>query len=169
MKRFSRIQAVAGAIAVLAVMVAPSAAQQNGVMNGASADRKEIHDYVLTTDKLTRFERAATGVQTVLKDTPGLQDQLNADAQNNAGPNTIAQSVAALDKYPQLVSIIKSNGFSTHEYIVITFVIMNVYTYIAVKKTSPNLPMPPAVSPANVTFIQSNFARVDALVQLMSQ
>jgi hypothetical protein len=164
MTRFPKLHAVVAAIAILAGTAALSAAQSNSAAQQA-ADAKEIHDYQLTTDKLTRYEGAAKAVQKILKDNPALQQKLDSDSQNNSGPNSIAQSAAALDKQTQLVAAIKSAGFGTHEYVVITYALMASEGYVAMKKSVPNTPLPADVSAANAAFAEANFARIQILAQ----
>jgi hypothetical protein len=165
MTSFQKLHALTAAIAILVGTVALSAAQSNNAASQQTADAKEIHDYQLTTDKLTRYETAAKAVQKILKDNPALQQKLDSDSQNNSGPNSIAQSAAALDKQTQLVAVIKSAGFGTHEYVVATYTLMVSESYVAMKKSVPNTPMPPSVSPANAAFAEANFARIQVLAQ----
>jgi hypothetical protein len=164
MTRFPKLHALAAAIAILAGAAALSAAQSNSAAQLA-ADAKEIRDYQLTTDKLTRYEGAAKAVQKILKDNPAVQQKLDSDSQNSSGPNSIAQSAAALDKQTQLVAAIKSAGFGTHEYVVITYALMASESYVAMKKSVPNTPMPQDVSPANAAFAEANFGRIQILAQ----
>jgi hypothetical protein len=165
MTRFPKLHAVGAAIAILAGTAAISAAQSNNAANQMAADAKEIRDYQLTTDKLTRYEGAAKAVQKILKDNPAVQQKLDSDSQNSSGPNSIAQSAAALDKQSQLVAAIKSAGFGTHEYVVLTYALMASEGYIAMKKSVPNTPMPQDVSPANAAFAEANFGRIQILAQ----
>jgi hypothetical protein len=169
MKRFSKIHALAAAIAVLAAVAASLSARPITVSTQDSPDKKEIREYQLTTDKLTRFGSASKAVEKLLNDNPNLEQQLSAASQNNAGPNTIAQSAAAMDKFPQLTAAIKPFGFSSHEYIVMTFALMNSYGYVETKKSSPDAPLPLTVSAANAAFVAANEARIQALLQSLQQ
>jgi hypothetical protein len=169
MTRLSRIHAVAAAIAILVGAASLSAAQGDNGMNQDTPDMKELREYQLTADKLNRFESAAKAYQKMMKDNPGLEDKLRAASGNNSGPNTIAQSTAALDKFPQLTGAIKPFGFSSHEYIVMAYELMNAYSYAEVKKGDPSAPMPLSVSAANAAFASNNYARVQALMQLLSE
>jgi hypothetical protein len=168
MTRFSRTRAVAVAIAILAGAATLSAGQSNNSANQQAADVKEVYDYRLTLDKLSRFEVAAKAVKKVLADSPAAQQKLDADSQNSSGPNSFAQSVAAIDKQPQLTAAIKASGFTTHEYVVITYALMASESYVDMKKDNPNAPMPPYVSPANAAFAEANFARIQALGPVLS-
>jgi hypothetical protein len=167
MKRFSKIQALAAAIAILAVAASLSARPITANTQD-SPDKKEIREYQLSTDKLTRFEGASKAVEKLFKDNPNLEQQLTAASQNNAGPNTIAQA-AAMDKFPQLTAAIKPFGFSSHEYIVMTFALANSFGYVQAKKSSPELPLPLTVSAANAAFVAANEARVEALLESLQQ
>ncbi|MGB6200237.1 MAG: hypothetical protein WBF35_11870 [Candidatus Acidiferrales bacterium] len=167
MTRFSRMHVVAAVVAILAGAASLAAGPQNNVMNQDTPDKKEIRGYTLTADKLTRYEGAVKAFEGVMKSNPGLQDKLDAASQNNAGPNTIAQSVAALDKFPQLTAAIKPFGFGSHEYIVMTYALVSAFGYVETKKSSPNLPMPLTVSAANAAFVASNEARIQALIQML--
>ncbi|MGD0841747.1 MAG: hypothetical protein ABSA32_11355 [Candidatus Acidiferrales bacterium] len=169
MRRFSIFHAVAISIVVLAGAASLSAAQAGTGANQETPDNKEIRAYQLTTDKLSRFESAAKAIATQFKDNPNLEQQLTAASRNNAGPNTIAQSAAALDKFPQLTGAIKPLGFSSHEYIVMTFALANASSYVEMKKSSPNAPLPPTVSAANAAFAAANEVRIQAVIQILSQ
>jgi hypothetical protein len=168
MNRFSKIQALAPAIAILAVAASLSARPITANTQD-SPDKKEIREYQLSTDKLTRFEGASKAVEKLFKDNPNLEQQLSAASQNNAGPNTIAQAAAAMDKFPQLTAAIKPFGFSSHEYIVMTFALANSFGYLQAKKSSQELPLPLTVSAANAAFVAANEARVEALIQSLQQ
>ena len=169
MRRFSRIYVGGLALAILAAATSLSAAQAGNSANQDTPDKKEIREFQLTTDKLTRFEGAAKAIATQFKDNPNLEQQLTAASQNNAGPNTIAQSAAAMDKFPQLTAAIKPFGFSSHEYIVMTFALANASSYVEMKKSSPNAPLPPTVSAANAAFAAANEVRIQAVIQILSQ
>jgi len=168
MTGISRTRAVAAAIAMLAVAAALSAGQSNSAANQQVADVKEVHDYQLTMDKLNRFENAAKAVKKILAENASAQQKLDSDSQNSAGPNSFAQSAAAIDKQPQLTAAIKASGFTTHEYIVITYALMASESYVDMKKSNPNTPMPAYVSPANAAFAEANFARIQALGPTLS-
>jgi hypothetical protein len=169
MTRISRIFRVVAATAILAGAGSLSAAPQNNGMNQDTPDSKEMRAYQLTADKLTRFEGASKAVEKLFASNANLEQQLDAASQNNAGPNTIAQSAAAMDKFPQLTGAIKPFGFTSHEYIVMTFVLSNSYMYVEMKKSSPNVPLPLTVSAANAAFVASNEARVATLMQALQQ
>jgi hypothetical protein len=165
--RCSRTLRIAAAIALLAGAAALYAGQSGSTANQQAADIKEIHDCQLSIDKLTRFEGAAKAVKKIFTDNPAAEQKLGTDSQNSAGPNTIAQSAAAIDKQPQLSAAIKAAGFSTHEYVVVTYALMASEQYIAMKKNAPSTTMPADVSPANAAFAEANFDRIQILAQIL--
>jgi len=168
MLRLARIHTVVAAIAILAAAASLSAAPITA-MSQDSPDKKEVREYQLTTDKLNRFGSASKAVEKLFNDYPNLEQQLSAASQNNAGPNTIAQSAAAMDKFPQLTAAIKPFGFSSHEYIVMTFALLNSFGYVETKKRSPDTPLPLTVSAANAAFAAANEARIQAVLQSLQQ
>jgi hypothetical protein len=68
-----------------------------------------------------------------------------------------------------LTAAIKPFGFSSHEYIVMTFALANSFGYVQAKKSSPELPLPLTVSAANAAFVAANEARVEALLESLQQ
>jgi hypothetical protein len=168
MKCFLKIHAVVAAIAILAGAASLSARPITANTQD-SPDKKEVREYQLSSDKFTRFEGASKAVVKLFKDNPNLEQQLTAASQNNAGPNTIAQAAAAMDKFPQLTAAIKPFGFGSHEYIVVTFALLNSFGYVQAKKSSPELPLPLTVSAANAAFVAANEVRIEALIQSLQQ
>jgi len=160
-------RAVLGALMAAIVMgaVAPAKAYSQAAQ---SPEKKEISDYKLTTDKLNKFEVAAKSYTKLANGNPALQASLNKDAQA-AEQNTVANSVKSIEKHPELVSAIKSAGFTTtREYVVMTYALINTFSNVGMKRKGFIKQLPTSISVENAVFVDQNYDRVNGIVNMLT-
>jgi hypothetical protein len=140
------------------------AAHASGQM---AAERKEIRDFVLTTEKLDKYEASANAESKLMKSDPGLKKQLDEESMDTEG-STVAGSVKNIQKHPTLVSAIQSSGLSIHDYVVMTYTLINSSSAVAMKKSGAIKEYPANVSPGNAAFTEQNFDRIKKMLNSMS-
>ena len=94
------------ALCVLLSAGVAAAAQTQDDKASAEAEKKEVKNFVLTTDKLDKYDAAVKAVHKVQKDNPAIKKQMDDDDSRNPS-NTIAGSVATIEKYPPIAKAIK--------------------------------------------------------------
>jgi hypothetical protein len=135
---------------------------------GDSADVNEVRSYALTLDKA---QKAATAMQTInqmIAANPSLSAALDASS-STTGKETITQQAQYIDsKYPQIATVIHSNGLQSREFIVITGAIINDVGFVGMKMQGVISSYPPnSITPANAALIQANWAAFQALAAKM--
>jgi hypothetical protein len=112
------------------------------------ADAKEVYNYVLTSDKLQRFDSARKSLQELQKSHPEIK---GADDDENIG-----QIVKRLQKYPEVVAVLSRNSFAPREFAVCTLTMVQVMIAVGSKKAGLYKEYPPemlkSVSKANLDF-----------------
>lgn len=152
---------VAGLLGVQTMATVPGAQTQN-------AEKKEISDYKLTTDKLNKFEAAAKSYTKLVNGNPALKASLDKDAESSE-QNTIANSVKSIEKHPELVAAIKSAGFTTtHEYVVMTYTLINTFSNVGMKRNGYIKQIPASISAENAAFVEQNHDRVNGIVNMLT-
>jgi hypothetical protein len=132
----------------------------------ASAEQKEVANFRLSKDKLNKYEAAVKAYDKLVAANPGLKKQMDTESGAN-DHNTVAGSVAVIEKHPPVVDAIKSAGLSTREYVVMTYALINTDMAVGMKKKGMIKEYPASVSPANVTFVEQNYSRINALMSSM--
>ncbi len=162
MPRLSAKYAVVLAAVLLLVTAAQGAAQnQKDDKSSAQleAEKNEVKNFVLTADKLDKYDAAVKAIRNTQKDNPGLQKQMDDDDSRNPS-NTIAGSVAIIDKYPPIVSALKGAGLSPREFVVMTYTLINSAAATQMKKAGTIKEYPDSVLPENISFVDKNYERI---------
>jgi hypothetical protein len=133
----------------------------------ANSDDTEIRNYRLTMDKIQKAANATEAIGKLLAANPTLKKQMDEE---NGNSQTIDQSVKFLDtKCPQCSEVIKSNGLTTHEYIVVSFAFIRDTMMVGMKKEGMIKDYPPnSITPENATFIEQNFDKLKDLAVKMA-
>jgi hypothetical protein len=74
--------------------------------------------------------------------------------------NTIAGSVATIEKYPQIAKAIKDAGLSPHDFVVMTYTLINSAAAVQMKKAGTIKEYPDSVLPENAAFVDKNYERI---------
>lgn len=144
----------------LTIIVTPANAQRQ-----TNSDEQEVTNFRLTADNLNKFVASTTALMKLTHDDPKLRQQV-ADEQNG---KTIAQSVAAMNKFPNVVSAIRGGGISVHDYVVMTATLVTSSMVVGMKKQGTIKDIPPMVSTENASFVDQNFDKITTLLKKMQE
>lgn len=128
-----------------------------GVTAAVAQDRdaQEVSRYVLTESGLAKFAQATRNISAV----PGACEQKEDDADDL---KSIDQMVAKLNSVPGIQAAIQSAGFTSREYVVFMFSMMQsgMATWAV---GQPGGKLPPGISQANVDFFKQNQTAMAAI------
>jgi hypothetical protein len=145
-------------VAFLVVGVA-AAAQTPDEKASAEEEKKDVKNFVLTADKLDKYEAAVKAVYKVQKDNPAVKKQM--DDEDSQNPSiTIAGSVALIEKYPPIANAIKGAGLTPHDFVVMTYTLINSAAAVQMKKVGTIKEYPDTVLPENISFVHKNYERI---------
>ena len=136
-----------------------AAAQTPDEKASAEAEKKEVKNFVLTTDKLDKYDAAVKAVHKIQKDNPTVKKQMDDDDSRNPS-NTIAASVATIEKYPPIAKAIKDAGLSPRDFVVMTYTLINSAAALQMKKAGTIEEYPDSVLPENAAFVDKNYERI---------
>jgi hypothetical protein len=123
------------------------------------AEKKDVKNFVLTADKLDKYEAAVKAINKVQKDTPAIKKQM--DDEDSQNPSiTIAGSVALIEKYPPIANAIKGAGLTPHDFVVMTYTLINSAAAVQMKKVGTIKEYPDTVLPENISFVDKNYERI---------
>lgn len=126
-------------------------------------DQAEMTGFRLTMDNLDKFASASKSMLKYQKEKQGLQDSMS----NEADARTIAGMVRTVEKYPALVSVIKSAGLSVRDYSVMTGTLVTSAMAVGMKKQGMITQIPPTVSTDNAQFVEKNYDKIEALMKTL--
>ncbi len=119
------------------------------------ADIQEVQNYVLTEAGLAKFAEAT-------KKLVALDAACKEDEDEDSDSQSINVMVAKLNALPGAQAAIQSAGFSTREYVVFSWsILQNGLAAWAVSQ--PGGKLPPGISQANVEFYKKHEAEIAAL------
>jgi hypothetical protein len=136
-----------------------AAAQTPDEKASAEAEKKDVKNFVLTADKLDKYEGAVKAINKVQKDTPAIKKQMDDEDSRNPS-NTIAGSVALIEKYPPIANAIKGTGLTPHDFVVMTYTLINSAAAVQMKKVGTIKEYPDTVLPENISFVDKNYERI---------
>ena len=151
-------------LTVLTLCSIAAVAQKHGDNN---PDVVEIVNYHLTASKLDQFIGATTALTRLVESNPELKKQMNSGSDDDA---SLTQKAAEWDlHFPQATAIVKSNGLSTREYLVISIALFNDVMIVGMKKQGAIKEYPAdAITPGNAAFVEQNYDKISqALAPLM--
>jgi hypothetical protein len=126
------------------------------------AEKNEVKNFVLTSDKLDKYADAVKAIRKVQKDDPALKKQMDDDNSKNPS-NTIAGSVATIEKYPAVVNALKSAGLSPRDFVVMTYTLINSAAAVHMKKVGAIQEYPDSVLADNAAFVEKNYDRISKI------
>jgi hypothetical protein len=125
----------------------------------AEAEKKDVRNFVLTADKLDKYEAAVKAINKVQKDNPAIKKQMDDEDSRNPS-NTIAGSVALIEKYPPIANAIKGAGITPRDFVVMTYTLINSAAAVQMKKVGTIKEYPDTVLPENISFVDKNYERI---------
>jgi hypothetical protein len=127
-------------------------------------DQKELHNYVLTMDKVKKIGSATHDMQEVARKHPELDRTSGDDAKG------LSDLAAKLQKYPEAVSILSRNGLTAREYAVGFFTLIQASMAVGFKKSGAYKEYPPKmlqlVSRQNLDFVDQHFDEIRKLTNM---
>lgn len=139
------------------MFVAAVVLMSGGVTAAVAQDRdaQEVSRYVLTESGLAKFAQATRNISAV----PGACEQKEDDA---GDLKSIDQMVAKLNSVPGIQAAIQSAGFTSREYVVFMFSMMQsgMATWAV---SQPGGKLPPGISQANVDFYKKHETAMAAI------
>jgi hypothetical protein len=148
--------------AFLLLGVGVAASQDEKTAAQVEAEKNEVKNFVLTSDKLDKYAEALKAMRKVQKDDPALKKQMDDDNSKNPS-NTIAGSVATIEKYPPVVTALKSAGLSPRDFVVMTYTLINSAAAVHMKKLGAIKEYPDSVLPDNAAFVEKNYDRISKI------
>lgn len=126
------------------------------------AEKNEVKNFVLTADNLDKYAAAVKGIRKVQKDDPVLKKQMDDDNSRNPN-NTIAGSVATIEKYPPVVDALKNAGLPPRDFVVMTYTLINSAAAVQMRKSGAIKEYPDSVLPDNASFVEKNYDRISKI------
>jgi hypothetical protein len=133
----------------------------NGLLAGVAGDDSpdviEVRHYKLTLEKAQKTAAAMQSINQLVAANPSLNAALDAGS-STTGKKPITEQAADIDsKYPQIASIIHTNGLATREFIVVTGALINDLGFVMMKKQGMIKAYPPGmITPENIALIEGN-------------
>ena len=143
------------------LVVGPVGIAQNdsGEYSPSAADIQEIHNYVLTMDKVEKMAAASQELLNIKEN--------EAVAANVNAPKSLAEKEQGFEKYRDAVAAVKQNGFTPREYLDCLITTMQAEQYVADKKQRNEKDYPPeelqVISRANLDFTEQHWAEIQKL------
>jgi len=169
-----RLTICAVAATTVLLCAAYKAAPQSAPLNSGSAsnsgtesEKREIRDFPLTVAKLNQYEVAAKAYRVLMTKDPKLAQQLDGEI-TSAGAKTIGGVVKIMETHAQIVSAINGSGLNVHEYVVMTYTLMDASGAVGAKKKGSKEDFSAGVSPSNLTFVERHYEKVSKVLETIS-
>lgn len=126
-------------------------------------DQRLLAGYRLTLDKLDKFEAATKRLQAAVSTNPTLKSQLDSLGASGGKPS-LADSIGRIEiNSPAVVSLMKESGTTARDFILTPFSLYLAGKASIAKQGNPAVSLPPYAPSENVTFFDSNRARVETM------
>ena len=150
----------------LALLFTGSAFAQAKRASADDAAQKELYAYVLTMDKVQKLAGATKSLNELTKAHPEMKNS-GDDAK------TLDQTVAKLQKYPEVMAALNKNGLSPREYAVGIMTLIQASMAVGFKKTGTYKEYPPdmlkLVNKANLDFVDTHYDQIKTMTEGMMQ
>ncbi len=137
-------------------------------MDDNNPDVAEIRHYRLTMDKLEKAADASQQSNALLASDPALKKRVDADT--NSNDETIDQKARRFDtSFPTIAAVVRRNGLTTREYVVVSLALMNDYMIVGMKKQGAIKAYPAnSITPENAAFVEQNFDKLKPIIEKMT-
>jgi len=123
------------------------------------ADAREIYNYSLSMDKIHKAAAATRSLQELGKKHPELNQSQDS--------STIDGTVENINKYPEAVAAVRSNGLSPREYVVCFMTLIQTTIAVGMKKSGTFKDYPPKllaqVNRANLDFTEQHWDEIQQI------
>ena len=148
--------------AVLALVFFATAPRSRALQAGSgvsAADAKETYNYALTIDKVQKMSAATHALMELGKHRPEMNDVRDA--------RSIDAMVQNIQRYPEAVAAIRSNGMTPREYVVCLMTVMQASMAVGFRKSGAYKEYPPEllqqVSRSNLQFTEQHWDQIRSL------
>lgn len=150
---------LAGASTVVMAQGPPPEQPQN------NPELAEIRNYRLTMPKIDKYAAVTDGMSSLLQAHPEMEKALES-GNDSAEPKNIAETVTQFEtKFPQGVALIKKQGMTTREYVVLSFALLNDVMIVGMKKGGQLKAYPPnSITPENSTFVEQKYDKLNKIL-----
>jgi hypothetical protein len=136
-----------------------AAAQTPDEKASAEAEKKDVKNFVITAEKLDKYEAAVKAIYKVQKENPAIKKQM--DDEDSRNPSiTVAGSVAMIEKYTLIANAIKGAGLTPRDFVVMTYTLINAAAAVQMKKVGTIKEYPDTVLPENISLVDKNYDRI---------
>jgi len=148
----------------LLTQIAPAQSHRTGDDN---PDVIAIRQYRLTMDKVDKLAAATDQMNKLRAANPELKKRMDASGDD---AKTIDQKVANIDtKFPEAVAVLRANGLSTRDYIMVSLAFMNDMIMVGSKKSGMIKEYPPnSITPENIAFCEQNYDKLKQIGDKLS-
>lgn len=147
---------------VLALVFFATVPRSNALQAGSevsAADAKETYNYTLTMDKVQKMSAASHALMELGKHRPEMNEVRDA--------RSIDAMVRNIQRYPEAVAAIRSNGMTPREYVVCPMTVMQASMAVGFKKSGAYKDYPPEllqqVSRSNLQFTEQHWDQIRTL------
>jgi len=148
--------------ALLALVAAAPAIGQGNKPVDKSPDVVEVRQYRLTMDKIDKLVSATGAVNKLILSDPALRKRMDANSEEDKSIDQKARRIEA--EFPQAAAVLRSNGFSAREYIVMSLAFINDLMFVGMKKQGAIKEYPPAsITPENAAFVEQNYDKLQEI------
>jgi hypothetical protein len=150
---------LAGASTLMMGQGAPPEQRQN------DPELAEIRNYRLTMPKIDKYAAITDGMAGLVQAHPELEKALESTHDSNE-PKNIAETVRQFEtKFPQGVALIKKQGMTTREYVVLSFALLNDVMIVGMKKSGQLKAYPAnSITSENNSFVEQNFDKLNKIL-----
>jgi len=141
-----KMHGVAGVIFAL-VLAAPAFAASDL----SPADKKAMHDYVLSMDKVKAMGAAMDDFKKMERSDPSLEKQAHGMGDDS---KSIAEMEAKVGSNPKMMAVYKAHGLTPADAVIMPFVLM--YAGMIVQYPSAGTKLSDETSPQQIAFFKQN-------------
>jgi hypothetical protein len=137
-----------------------------GAQGKSDADMIEMQKYVLTVDKVNRLGDVLHDLGQLAQKNPQLASAMEAESDKDNGQQDLDAMERSFSAHPEVVSVLKSHGFTPHEFVLCQLVVFQAAFAEAAKQAGADpakLASDAHVNPANLTFVEQHKAELDAM------
>lgn len=157
----SRIPCLLCSSALVLLLVPASGAQTK-----PDADMVEMQHYVLTVDKVNRWGGVVQDLGELARKNPQLAATMESESDKGSSEDDLNAMERRYSRHPEVVSVLKSRGFTPHEFVLFQMVLLQAGFAEAAKEAGADpakLISDGHVNPANLTFVEQHKAELEAL------
>jgi hypothetical protein len=130
------------------------------------ADMVEMQHYLLTVDKVQRVGEVFQDLGQLAQKNPQLASTMESESDKDNSDDDLNAMERRFSGHPEVVNVLKSHGFTPHEFVLFQMVLLQAGFAEAAKQAGADpakLVSDGHVNPANLTFVEQHKAELEAL------